>query len=127
MWLPMTVSRLRAWLNAIPEADKNLPFLEVSGRFLTPRQMLSEAEANTPIGIEAQRRWEAGMVGTPDNLLEQRVRERLARFPSDKPLFITLGGPAKTPSDILASPAEMARWKENERVYLKYLSGLKEA
>jgi len=122
----VTISKLRTWFNTIPDTDKNLPFIEVQGRFLTPRQMVSEAEANTPIGIEAQRRWEAGMVGTPDSLLEARVKERLARFPPDKPLFITLGGPAKTPRDILTNPVEMARWKENERTYLKYLSGLKE-
>lgn len=122
----MTVSKLRAWLNAIPERDRGLPFIEVQGRMLTPRQMLSEAEAGTSIGVEAQRRWEAGVVGTPDSLLEERIRERLARFPPDKPLFITLGGKPMTPSDVLTSPEAVARWKETERTYLKYLSGLRE-
>lgn len=123
----MTVEALRSWLNRLPSVDRDMPYLEVEGKMLTPRQMLSEAIAGTETGKLAQRIWESGAVGTSDSLLAERVKQRLSRFPLDTPLFIVLGRTGRlTPRQVLESPDYMREFEKTESQYMRYLAKLKE-
>ena len=127
----MTVQRLERWIQVLPPVDRVIPFIEVDGTWLSPNDMLREARAGSEIGRKAQRLWESGLTGTDEKLLEERIRKRLETYPSDKPLFIVLGKPARrTPEDILRDVREKTKvgkgWIETERAYLKYLGGLQE-
>lgn len=127
----MTVAKLERWISLLPSQERAQPVITVDNIMLTPEDMLREARAETELGRKAQYLWEAGALGTEEELLIERVRRRLERYPSDKPLFFVLGAPsALTPRDILANIEQRTlsgqKFLQNERTYLKYLSSLKE-
>jgi hypothetical protein len=91
--------------------------------------MLSEVRAGTELGRKAQAYWETMGLGTEDEMLIERIKNRLSRYPQDKPLFITLNGkltPKQVIAEIEAGTPIGRQWIETERSYLKYLGGLKE-
>jgi len=127
----MTVEKLLRWIELLPPQERHQPVLVVDGRSLTPEDMVREARAGTDLGRKAQALWEGGALGTEEEMLIERIKKRLARYPPDKPLFAVLGAPnLLTPRDILKNVEERTelgkKWIETERRYLKYLDKLKE-
>ena len=127
----MTVARLERWIELLPPQELTQPVVTVDGQSLTPTQMLSEARAGTELGRKAQAQWESGSLGTEEEMLIERIKRRLARYPKDKPVFRVLGAPTLlTPGDILANveakTEEGKRWLRTEGAYLRYLDKLKE-
>ncbi|MCD6148476.1 hypothetical protein J7J18_03830 [bacterium] len=125
----MTVEKLRRWLELLPPQERNQPCLSVDGVWLTPEDMLREAEAGSSLGRKAQMIWETKGLGTDEEMLKERIRRRLSRYPPDKPIFITLRGKL-TPRQILEEIESGTRlgknWIETERAYLKVIGKLKE-
>jgi len=127
----LTVARLERWIALLPAQDRTQPVITVDGQVLTPEDMLREARAGTELGRKAQALWEGRSLGTEEEMLVERVKSRLARYPPDKPIFRVLGAPnLLTPRDILANieaGTELGkRWLQTEQTYLKYLDRLKE-
>ena len=127
----MTIAKLERWVKLLPPQELTQPVIMVDGQSLTPTQMLSEVRAGTELGRKAQALWEGGSLGTEEEMLVERIKRRLARYPPDKPLFIVLGAPNKlTPADILANIEDRTKtgekWLQSERTYLEYLDRLRE-
>lgn len=115
----------------LPPQERIQPVITIDGQMLTPEDILREARAGTELGRKAQALWEGEALGTEEEMLVERVKRRLERYPEDKPLFYVLGAPNRlTPRDILANieqkTAEGEKWLQSERTYLKYLGKLKE-
>jgi len=125
----MTVSRIERWVSMLPRQELDQPCVSVDGRWLTPKQMLSEARAGTELGRKAQAIWERLGLGTDEEMLIERIKHRLERYSPDKPLFITVAG-VLTPRQMLAeveARSDIGRtWIQTERSYLKYMDKLKE-
>ena len=126
----MTAAKLERWLSFLPPQERTQPVITVDGRMLTPDDMLREARAGTELGQKAQMLWEGSALGTEEELLVERIRKRLERYPSDKPLFFVLGAPsALTPRDVLKNVEERTtegqKWLQSEKTYLKYLDELR--
>lgn len=127
----MSIAKLERWIEMLPPQELTQPVLIVDGRSLTPLQMLSEAKGGTELGRKAQALWEGGALGTEEEMLIERIKKRLARYPADKPIFRVLGVPsALTPGDILANIEAKTetgkKWIQTERTYLNYLDRLRE-
>lgn len=125
----MAVDRIERWVNMLPRQELDQPCVSVEGKWLTPRQMLSEARAGTELGRKAQAIWERLGLGTDEELLVDRIRHRLDRYPPDKPLFITVAGvltPRQMIKEVEAGSDIGKRWIQTERSYLKYMDKLKE-
>lgn len=127
----MTVAKLESWLKLLPVADRDSPIIEVDGRYLTPREMLSEARAGTSIGLLAQRIWEGRVVTTDEALAVARIKKWLERYPPREPVVYILGGKGfLTREDIWeavrARTPEGMKYIETELKYIEYLDKLKE-
>lgn len=127
----MTVVKIERWVALLPSHERVQPVLTVDERMLTPEDMLREARAGTELGRKAQMLWEGSALGTSEQMLIERIKNRLARYPSDKPIFHVLGAPNfLTPKDILANIKEKTpegkKWLDTERRYLEYLDRLRE-
>jgi len=48
----LVVARLRKWLDSLPEAERDMPRVVVMGRAYSPRDLLSEVERETDVGLE---------------------------------------------------------------------------
>jgi len=125
----MTVARIERWVAMLPGQELDQPCVNVEGNWLTPRQMLSEARAGTELGRKAQAIWERLGLGTDEEMLIERIKRRLERYPPDKPLFITVAG-VLTPRQMMAEVEARSdigqRWIQTERSYLRYMGKLKE-
>jgi len=126
----VTVEKLERWFNLLPRADRDLPFIVVEGKILTPREMLEEARGGTSLGLLAQRMWETRSTVYEEKLVKERVKKWLARYPSDKPLYYTIGIKRQlTPRQIMQEVEKQTpigkQIKEVEASYLKYLEELK--
>jgi len=123
----MTLERIRAWFNRLPEVQRDLPIVIYDGVAYTPRMILDEVQRATPLGARLQALVEAGRFGTTpteeEALLKTRVRMILERMPPDKPVIATLGIPSKvyTPRDLIS---EVERQTETGR---KLMEAEKEA
>lgn len=127
----MTVARLEHWIQLLPAQERIKPCLIVDGKQLTPMEMLREAQAGSELGRKAQALWEGGALGTARELLVDRVKQMLSRYPQDKPIFHVLGAPnLLTPKDILANieagTKTGEKWLDNERRVLEYYDRLRE-
>ena len=125
----MTVGKIERWIAMLPSQELSKPCVTVDGKQLTPREMLSEARAGTEIGRKAQERWERIGLGTTEDLLTERIKRMLGRYPPDKPLFITVRGtltPRQMIKEVEARSVIGKKWIQTERSYLKYLDKLKE-
>jgi hypothetical protein len=123
------LEKIERWVKLLPPQERTQPVISVDGTWLTPEQMLSEVRAGTELGRKAQAYWETTGLGTEDEMLIERIKRRLSRYPQDKPLFITLSGkltPSQVIAEIEAGTPTGRQWIETERSYLKYLGGLKE-
>jgi hypothetical protein len=122
------LERVERWIARLPSQERNQPVLSVDGKWLTPMEMLSEVRANTEIGKKAQAKWETLGLGTEEEMLVERLKSRLSRYPQDSPLFITINGKL-TPRQVLAevdARTELGKeFLDAERRYLNYLGGLK--
>lgn len=103
----MTRALVERWFNRLPESEKDLPLLIVSGNAYTPRAALSEVQRGTSLGNQLQALIERGSFGT--NTLDERALatlrlKRILALKPDKPLFATLTIPAKTytPSQLIS-------------------------
>jgi len=126
----MTVAKLERWLSFLPPQERTQPVITVEGQALTPENMLSEARTGTELGKKVQMLWESGAIGTEEELLTERIRRRLERYPPDKPLFFVLGAPsALTPRDLLEQVEKRTavgqKFLQSEKTYLKYLDELR--
>jgi len=124
------VAKLERWITLLPSHERTQPVLVVNGTSLTPEGMLREARAGTELGIKAQRLWETGALGTEEEMLIERIKRRLARYPENKPIFHVLGTPnLLTPKDILANieakTPSGVKWLDSEQRYIKYLDKLR--
>jgi len=124
------ITAIRKWIKRLPKAELRMPILEVEGKYLSPLDILREAERGSRIGLLAQRMLEVSspLSGLPiERLIEERLRLFLKRYPPDKPLFITLSR-TYTPRQILREielKTEVGlHWIETEKKYLEYLRGL---
>jgi hypothetical protein len=125
----VTLERVERWVRLLPSQERAQPIMSIDGVWLTPEQMLSEVRAGTELGRKAQAYWETTGLGTEDEMLIERIKNRLSRYPQDKPLFITLNGkltPRQILAEIEAGTPIGRQWIETERSYLKYLGRLKE-
>jgi hypothetical protein len=123
------LERVERWIRLLPPQERAQPIISVDGTWLTPEQMLSEIRADSELGRRAQEIWETMGLGTEEEMLVERIKNRLSRYPQDKPLFITLSGkltPSQVIAEIEAGTSIGRQWIETERSYLKYLGGLKE-
>lgn len=115
------------WVSMLPPQERSQPIIDVDGVWLTPIQMLEAVKAGTDIGRKAQEKFETMGLGTEKEMLIERIKKRLGRYPQDKPLLITLDGKL-TPSQIIS---EIERGTDlgndlidTERRYLSYLGSL---
>ena len=127
----MTLAKLERWIRLLPPQERTQPVITVEGVMLTPEDLLREVRASTELGSKAQALWETGALGTEEEMLIERIKKRLARYPPDKAIFRVLGAPSGlTPRDILANveakTSEGERWLQSERTYLEYLDRLRE-
>lgn len=125
----MTVARLERWISMLPPQELDQPCVSVDGTWLTPRQILREAKAGTELGKKAQAKWETTRLGTEEDMLAERIKRRLGRYPPDKPLFITVAGmltPQQMIREIEAGTDIGKRFVQSERSYLRYMDKLKE-
>ena len=122
------LQRMRAWFKLLPTADRDIPYMVVLGRMLTPQQMLTEVEVGSELGSLAQRRWEEGTT-TSVELLEERIKRMFEAWPPDTPLIITPRKEYK-PREILEMVKQRTRWGifllNVEEEYLKFLASLRE-
>jgi len=122
------LERIERWVAMLPPQERNQPVISVDGKWLTPIEMLTEVRSNTELGQKAQTKWETTGLGTDEEMLVERLRNRLSRYPQDTPLFITLSGKL-TPRQILAEVDARTKlgkdFLEDERRYLNYIGGLK--
>ena len=96
----MTVEQIRKWVADLSRiGEDTLPYTEIDGKVLTPRDILREVEANTPLGQKLR-----VLLGDPPlklsyNLLVKRFEERVKQ---GKALPIaTIGGKILTPEQQL--------------------------
>lgn len=125
----MAVEKIERWIALLPPQELNQPCITVDGRSLTPRQMLSEARAGTELGKKAQQKWEQVGLGTEEEMLVERIKHRLERYPPDKPLFVTLNGtltPKQMMDEVKTRSKIGTKWLQTEYSYLRYIDRLKE-
>lgn len=48
------IEKYRRFVNALPDYERDKPYLVVGGRFLSPLDVLREMEAGTPLGRRLQ-------------------------------------------------------------------------
>lgn len=125
----MSLERFVRWYNLLPKFDRAQPTLKVDSQYLSPDDIRREAWAGTELGKRALEIWESVHLGTDEEMLVERIKNRVLRYPQDKPLFIVLGR-SLTPSEIIeeidARTDTGKRLIENERRYLIYTDKLKE-
>jgi hypothetical protein len=121
--------RLRRWINLLPPNDRTQPITVIDGKQLSPEDILREVQSGTEIGKKALQLFATTRFGTEEQLLVDRLKQRLARYPPDKPLFITLGNnltPQQAIAEVESRSAIGKRLLETERQYLKWTDSLKE-
>jgi len=124
----MTQTLVSQWLNKLPEAEKDLPLLLVSGNAYTPRMAYNEVMRGTSLGNQLQALIERGSFGTAysdeQTIARLRLEQRLKSQP-ERPLFATLSGKVFTPSQLLAEIQEGTsigvQWLNNEVSHMKAL------
>lgn len=48
------IRRYRAWVESLPSWERDEPYLQFKGKFLTPNEVLRLMELGTPEGLELQ-------------------------------------------------------------------------
>jgi adenylate kinase family enzyme len=124
------LEKIERWIRLLPPQELEQPFFVIDGVSMTPLKLLSEVRAGTELGRKAQAYWESRVLGTEEEMLVERLKSRLSRYPQDKPLFIVLGVPSKlTPRQLITEIEARSdigkEWIEKERAYLVYLDSLK--
>lgn len=117
------MSEIRRWVEALPPQELNQPVLSVDGKWFTPAEILAEVNAGTELG----KRIAAMSLGTDEEMLVQRLKNRLSRYPQDKPLLITLNGgftPKQILAEVEAGTVKGKQFLETESKYLQYIGEL---
>lgn len=118
---------IERWLEVIPKQELNQPVMEVEGRRLTPIEILSEVKSGTELGKKAQAKLQVMGLGTDEDLLKERLKSRLSRYPQNKPLFITVYGeltPRQLLSEVESGTKKGKEFLETESKYLNYIGNL---
>jgi len=93
----VTLARVRTWIQKLPPYELDLPLLIVDSVAYTPRMALDEVQRGTATGMKLQSLIESGRFGTPIGqetaLAILRLKQRLSRYPPEKPIVATLGTP----------------------------------
>lgn len=129
----MTLAKIQRWFNSLPEAERDLPVVILSGIAYTPRMILMEVQRGTPVGQRLQMMVEAGTYGTTAleelQLAKVRLREVLLRMPN-KPIIATLGTKYRvyTPQELLReiemqTPIGM-QWIQAELQHVRRILGV---
>ena len=125
----MDKEQLKRWVKMLPARDRDLPSISIDGQWMSPNQLLREAEAGTEKGKKVLQTLSTSHFGTDEEMLKERLRQRLANLPQDKPLFVTLNR-TYTPREVMQEVESGSRagqqFIETERRYLKYTDRLKE-
>lgn len=124
----MTRELVSAWINRLPEGEKDLPLLLVEGYAYTPRMTYDEVIRNSPLGQKLQALIETRRFGTTlsdeQTIAKMRLTE-IMRTKPDKPLFATLSGKVFTPSELLAEIQAGTyvgvQWVNNEISHMRSL------
>lgn len=51
--MPTAIEQVQAWFDNLNQFEKDMPFVQVGTTMLTPREILSEVKAGTPVGSDA--------------------------------------------------------------------------
>lgn len=120
---------LERWLTMIPKQELNQPVVEVEGRRLTPVEVVNEVRQGTELGRKAKIMLETIGLGTEEDILVERLKNRFSRYPQNQPLFITLKRdftPAQLIAEVEGGTAMGKQLLEAESNYLKYIGSLME-
>lgn len=121
-----------AWINRLPEAEKDLPLLLVEGSAYTPRVAYNEVMRGSDLGNKLQALIESGRFGTTlsdeQTIAKLRLTE-IMRTKPEKPLFATLSGKVFTPTELLQeieSGTQIGQqWIQNEVSHMKAIVSIR--
>ena len=133
----MSLETFTDWVLALPKADQDMPYMDIEGTMYSPRQLLKEAQKDTPIGKKALQLFAAGkFVGSPAGvsrreLAIERIKLRYGQLDPEKPVFFVLrtGDTQVMPKEIIDAVEAKTDFGEEiirmEEEYLDYLKQLK--